>query len=68
MTHKERLIISAYTGYLMVDFPELHKFIEETLGRPVWTHELASDKVWAELREKLKDKFLDLCEIDADDN
>lgn len=68
MTHKERLIISAYTGYLMVDFSELHKFIEETLDRPVWTYELASKEIFVELREKLKDKFLDLCEIDADDN
>lgn len=67
MTHKERLIISAYTGYLMVDFPELHKFIEKTLGRPVRMHELTSDKLFAELRGKLKDKFLGLCEKSEDD-
>ena len=32
---------------------ELHKFIEETIGRPVFTHELAGDKVQRELHEKL---------------
>lgn len=41
MTYLERIIVSAYTGYLMCDFPDMHKYIEDKLGRPVWTHEMA---------------------------
>ena len=61
MTKTEKLIVSAYTGYSMVDFDELHTFIENKLGRPVFTHELASDETWAELRVILKEDFLELC-------
>ena len=61
MTKQEKLIVSAYTGYSMVDFDELHTFIENKLGRPVFTHELASGETWAELRVILKEDFLELC-------
>lgn len=58
---KDRLVLSAYTGTLMCEFDELHKFIEETLGRPVLTHELATDIVQNELKEKLKSEFMRIC-------
>lgn len=29
MTYKEAVIISAYTGFLMCDFDDVHKYIEE---------------------------------------
>lgn len=61
MTKEEKLIVSAYTGFLMCDWDELHKFIEDTLGRPVWTHELADDKVTEEIRLRLKPRFLAIC-------
>lgn len=41
MTHKEAIAISAYTGFCFAPFDEVHQFIEEILGRPVLTHELA---------------------------
>ena len=62
MTREERIIISAYTGYLMCDFTSMHKYIEEKLGRPIWTHEFASEKIMEEIREKVKPDFLKLCE------
>lgn len=61
MTKEERIIVSAYTGFLMCDFDDMHKYIEEKLGRPVWTHELADPKVLEEIREKIKPEFLALC-------
>lgn len=61
MTHEEKVIVSTYTGFLMCDFDDVHKFIEETMQRPVFTHEMASEKFLKELREKLKPKFLELC-------
>lgn len=59
----ERVVISAYTGYLMCPFDEMHKYIEQMMGRPVFTHEMCeSNKAFMdELREKVKPDFLALC-------
>ena len=40
MTKREGAILSAYTGCLLCDFNDFHKYIEELLGRPVFTHEI----------------------------
>lgn len=64
MTDKEKAIVSAYTGIAMLagdKFPIFHKYIEDILGRPVWTHELASEEVWEEIKEKSKEDFINLC-------
>lgn len=61
MTEREKVIVSAYTGFLMCDFNDLHKYIKEKMQRPVFTHELTSEKFWEELREKIKDDFVALC-------
>ena len=61
MTNYERVVISAYTGYLMTDFAEVHKYVEQKLGRPVWTHELAEPAVQSALHEVCRDDFLALC-------
>ena len=31
------------------------------MGRPIWTHELASKKVWAEIKEATREDFNRLC-------
>lgn len=61
MTKEEKLIVSAYTGILMTDFSDLHEFIEEKLGRPVLTHELADKAVMNEIKETVKEDFFKLC-------
>lgn len=63
LTKKQAVIISAYTGILCCDFSDLHKYIEQKLGRSVWTHELASEKVMSELKEKSRADFLAICPI-----
>lgn len=62
MTKREKAIVSAYTGIFMGDFDALHKYIEEVMGRPVWTHEMGTEKVANEIKEKSKPDFLALCE------
>lgn len=62
MTEREKIIVSAYTGYLMCDFGKMHSYIEEKLGRPLFTHELADDSVWKEIKESIKKDFIELCE------
>lgn len=62
MTLHEKVVLSAYTGILMCDFREVHKYIEKLLGRPVWSHELASEDLLAEIKEKAKSDFLKIIE------
>lgn len=67
MTKQEKIVVSAYTGVLMCDFDDLHKYIEDKLGRSVWTHELALEAVSAEIKEKSKADFLAICQRESDD-
>ena len=60
MTKRECAIVSAYTGILCGDFNEFHKYIEELLGRPVWTHELANKDLWAKIKKLSKEDFCKL--------
>lgn len=65
MTKKECAVVMAYTGITMLsgeDFRIYHKYIEDIMGRPVWTHELASESVVEEIKEKSKFDFLKLCD------
>lgn len=62
MTKEEKLIVSAYTGVLMVNFNELHKFAETQLGRPIFSHEFGSKAVVDELKDAVHYKFIKLCE------
>lgn len=61
MTLDEKIVVSAYTGYLMCDFSEVHKYIEKLLSRPVFTHELANDLIQKEIHEKSKSDFQKIC-------
>ena len=61
MTLYERVVVSAYTGVLMCDFDYVHRYIEDKLGRPVFSHEMADPDVQKEISEKTKRDFLALC-------
>ena len=61
MTREEAILLSAYTGFLLApDFSEVHKFCEDTLGRPIWTHEFADRCVQKEIQEKLRPQIMEL--------
>ena len=62
MTYQECVIVSAYTGYLMCDFDDVHKYIEEKVGEPIWTHEMANPNCQAMIRKAVKSDFLALCQ------
>lgn len=38
----------------------MHKYIEEKLGRSVWTHELADKITWEEIKQKSKEDFINI--------
>ena len=58
MTKREAAIISAYTGVLVGEFDNLHKYIESLFNRPVFVHELPT---LADLiKEKSRSDFMAL--------
>lgn len=58
MTKREAAIVSAYTGYLTGEFSDFQAYVEEIMGRPVFTHELLNIAV--ELKEKSKKDFMNI--------
>lgn len=64
MTKEECAIIMAYTGICMLtgeDFSIFHKYVENIMGRPIWTHEMGIGSIADEIKEKSKNDFLKLC-------
>lgn len=62
MTDKEKAIVMAYTGVTMLTGDKLqifHRYVEEIMGRPIWTHEMV--QLADEIKEKSKDDFMALC-------
>ena len=61
MTKEESIIISAYTGFMLTkNFSDIHEFIEKTLERPVFTHEMANKNLLIEIQKKLSPKIIEL--------
>ena len=63
MTDKEKAIIMAHTGVVMLKgdkFRIFHNYVESILNRPIWTHELV--ELTDEIREKSRNDFIKLCE------
>ena len=64
MTDRERAIVEAYTGFVMLTGDKIgifYKYVEEKLGRPIMTHELALKEVQEAIKNAAKDDFIELC-------
>lgn len=62
MTNREKAIVMAYTGVCMLTkdkFRIFHKYVEDLMERPVYTHELGF--LANKIKEKAKDDFIKLC-------
>lgn len=57
VTKIEAAIISAFTGYLLGDFEEYHKYIQEKMERPVQTIEIANEEFFKEIQKKSLEDF-----------
>lgn len=69
MTDREKAIVMAHTGICMLQgkkFKIFHQYVEELLGEPIWTHELAHRM--DEIRERSREDFIKLCEEDDNDD
>lgn len=64
MTDREKAIVMAYTGICMLTgdkFQIFHKYVEDIMGRPIWTHEMGIESIADEIKAKSKDDFIALC-------
>jgi len=60
MKKREAAIVSAYTGFLIGNFSDMHEYIEEKLKSPVFTHELGDRRMLDKIREITKPDFIEL--------
>lgn len=67
MNKREASIVSAYTGYLIGEFDDMHKYINEIMGREIFVHELSLKNINDEIHEKSKNDFLNI-KIKDDNN
>ena len=64
MTDKEKAVVMAFTGIVMLEgekFSFFHKYIEDICGRQIYSHEMGDKKLWDEIKEKSKDDFVAMC-------
>lgn len=67
MNKKEAVLVSAYTGFLLTkNFSDVAKFCQELLGRPIWTHEFADERMQKEIQEKCRPLILKMIENEVD--
>ena len=62
MTKEEKLIVSAYTGILMVDWNEFLDYAETLLDRPILAKETDTEEFATAVMTAVKDDFAKLCE------
>lgn len=55
------IVITGYTGIMVVDFSSFHADVESRMGRPVWTHEFANKEFFDEVKELYAEEFRAIC-------
>jgi len=60
MTKREAAIVSAYTGALLGEFSDMHKYVEKILDRPVFTHEFGNKDFAIFIKIESKEDFINL--------
>ena len=69
MTDREKAIVMAYTGTCMLTgdkFQIFHKYVEDIMGRPIWTHEIGL--LEDEIKQKSEADFIALCAESSSEN
>ena len=61
LTREQAAIIGAFTGFSCGPFDDIHQKIEQLLGRPVFTHEMANSELWKEVKTKVEPEYLSIC-------
>lgn len=61
LTKEQAIILTGFTGIAFGPFSHFHEDVEKRLGRPVWTHEFASEDLMNHIKELYKEDFLSVC-------
>ena len=61
---EQAAIIGAYTGVCCGNFSDIQELAERELGRPIYTHEFATEELTQELKAKIKPLFISICYTD----
>lgn len=70
MTKHECAVVMAYTGVTMLsgnDFGIFHKYCEDLLCRPIYTHEFAIELVANNIKKLAEPEFIKICEEATDE-
>ena len=62
MTKEEKLVVSAYTGILMVEWDEFLEYTEKLLNRPILVKEVETEEFAEEVINAARADFEKLCE------
>lgn len=68
MTDREKAIVTAYTGIMMLSGDKMDTFIDyvsEKIGHRVMTHELGHTETWDEIKKVCSEDFFELCKVDG---
>ncbi len=71
MTKHELAVIMAFTGISTLtgeDFKVFHKYVEDIMGRPVYTYEMASPVIEKEIKQRARPDFIRLCQTATEDD
>jgi hypothetical protein len=63
LTKEQAVVVSAYTGYLVCDFSDMHAEIEKRVGRPVFTHEMGTGAFMDSVRKLFKADFVSMSPV-----
>lgn len=61
LTKEQAAILGAYTGIVVGPFSDIQDYAEAKLGRPLWTHQFASEDLSAELKAAAKEDLFTIC-------
>jgi len=61
LTRDQAAILSAAAGILCGPFFDLHKKIEDLIGRPVWTHEMGDKELMDKVKKLALPELLAIC-------
>ncbi len=60
MTEREAAVITGFTGIMIGSASNFHKYVEEKFNRSVFTHEMASDDFWENMKRLTREDFIKL--------
>ena len=62
MTKHEAAVISAFTGYMIGNFADMHEYAEQLFGERIFTHQFANEGFVAQFKKLATPDFMKINE------